>query len=102
MFQYIDTMIFINKCLFYYFVICFLAIIDVKLFHDNYIVLGLPTRVICKLCGFVLLVEQMDFLFLHMIDSVDDSLLINDNILVLFLRLDKLPRHGKLVVRSSM
>lgn len=53
----------------------FLAIIDIKLFHDNDIDLGLPTRVICKLCGFqvVLLVKQMDFLFLHMIDSVDDS-----------------------------
>lgn len=51
----------------------FLAIIDIKLFHDNDIDLGLPTRVICKLCGFALLVEQMDFLLLHMIDSVDDS-----------------------------
>ena len=50
----------------------FLAI-TTKLFHDNDIDLGLPTRVICELCGFVLLVEQMDFLFLHMIDSVDDS-----------------------------
>jgi len=42
-------------------VICFLAIIDTKLFHDNDIDLGLPTRAICKLCGFVLLFEQMDF-----------------------------------------
>jgi len=61
MFQHIDTMIFVNKCLLCYFVICFLAIIDTKLFHDNDIDLGLPTRAICKLCGFVLLFEQMDF-----------------------------------------
>ena len=102
MFHYIDAMIFVNKCLLYYFVICFLAIIDIKLFRDNDIDLGLPTRTICKLCGFVLLVEQMDFFLLQMIDSVYDSLLINDSILVIFLRSDKLPRDGKLVVRSSM